>query len=920
MRILHILFALAISWSAHAQYRVDLSLVPQEIRQSLNSTLKNMSLNNMNTEEIDDLVKLIYLNSQYDPVRAVQISDHVVQIQISKRMRIQKVTFTGLKDMTVSEAHRIVTALEGDAFDPDLLVKQGENLQDAYKAMGYLNAEVDIEFPTTPDCQVNLNVVVRTGVPARIQKIDVNIDNDYLKSALLQSLKHFKNDILTQDRIKEVQADVESFLKSKKAYQASFESPTIELSTDQRFAFLNFKIKNAEPYEFKIEGSTQISSLLSLDDTLDLVNTPATGANFIPELTNRLRDYYHNRGYARVEITSSEKESLADHIRKVTFHVKEGPVVKIDKFIIQGQYSHKTEFYENLILENATGVLKRRLYVKDELDQAVDLMVKELQNEGYLLAQVISTRAIYNSNKDTVNILVNINEGLQTTVKSIEFENIKAFTPEVLDKVVNLKPGEPLQLSKIDQALRNLKKFYKDHGYLEMMILNEKQDLVHYNQDNSLATLQFKIFEGPQVRVQSIVIEGLRQTKEYVVRFELDFKEGDILTPTRIDESISQLQRSGYFSAVDIRTLEDKTEVSNRTVLIRVTEAEPGFVQAGVGITNEREFTVRGFLGGGYRNLGGTGRGFSVRADGSYNVTDIHYFENRLTAGYLEPFLFDSKYKGRVNVTRSNTITDFDNKRATLTILQTWSIEKDFTSHVTGVWDVYSRASSEDFNIHSPLDKVDLEIASTDVTLDLDYRDNLFRPRHGNLSRFNMEYGAPWLGSTRTISYVRGTASYTHYLSFGKDRFTWSNGVRYGYLENINNRLDGGVPYDKKGFYLGGPSTIRGFDPTRESFPDIELIPNDKMTKQTEMYLIKSTFSYPIYGIVDGTLFYDGGRVQVGGIDIGFGYRSSAGVGLLINTPVGPLNLEVGWKIGRLYKTAYRDESPYAFHLSFGSF
>lgn len=933
------------SFRVFARFKVDLSRVPQDVQTSIEAAVKNLSLNDMDASEIDDLVKLIYLSAQYDPVQAVLISENVVQIQVSKRARIKSVGFKGLQDMSPSEARKIVTAIEGDAFDPNLLIKQGQNLQDTYKAMGYLNAEVDIEFPTTAVGQVDLNVIVRPGQPAKIKKIDVKIDNDVFAESLRASLKGYVNDILTQDILKELQADVDEFLKSKKSFQASFQTPTISLSSDQRYAYVELKIENADQFEFRIDGSSQISSLLTLDDTLDLKNIPTGGANLLPELTNRLRHYYHQKGYARVEISLTEKSQPQEHKRLVTFNVKEANVVKIDKFLIQGRFARKPEYYEKLIQQNASDPIQQDLYIKDDLDQAVSLMAKELQNEGYLLAQVISTRVIYNSSKDKVNVLINLDEGLQTTVKAIEFTNVNAFDQTTLEKTVDLKIGEPLQLSKIEKSIKDLKTLYKENGYLEMMVLNEKQDLVRYNEDNSQATLLYQIFEGPQVFVQSIVIEGLRVTKEFVVRFELDFKDGDLLTPTKIEESISRLQRTGYFSSVDIRTLEDKTEVSKRTVLIRVTEAEPGLFQMGAGITNERDFTVRGYLGIGYRNLWGTGRGLSFRTDASYNVTDIEYLENRFTVGYLEPFLFDTRYKGRFNLTRSNTITDFENKRATITILQTWSAEKDFTSHITGVWDAYSRASSEDFNIRGAgavdrpeipgsRDREELEIASTGLTLDIDYRDNLVRPRHGNQSRLNVEYGSPWLGSTKTISYVRASASFSHYASFLKDRFTWANGLRYGFLQNTSNRSDGGVPYDKKGFYLGGPSTIRGFDPTRESFPDSDLLTttlNNKMSHQAQMYLLRSTFTYPIWDIVDGSVFYDGGQVNVDDLtrgrknnqdpeltaeyNRGYGYRHSAGVGILINTPVGPLNLEMGWKLG-----VRSGEDPAVFHLSFGSF
>ncbi len=916
LRILLILFS---SSAAFAKYKVDLSLVPQEIQASIEAAVRNLTLDNMTASEVDDLLKLIYLSAQFDPVRAVFISERVIQFKISKRVRIKQINFYGLKGMAASEARKIVTAQEGDVFDPDFLIQQGQNLQDTYKSMGYLNAEVDIEFPISSDQQINLNINVRAGQPAKIRKIALKIDNESLAVPLQHALRGFKNDILTQDTIKAMQTEVEDFLKSKKAYQASFAAPEISLSPDQKFAYLKYDIQNADLFEFKIEGSTQISSLLSLDDRLDLNNTPTGGTNLLPELTNRLRSYYFNKGYARVEITLSEKLIPQEHRREVTFLVKESEVVKLDKLILQGRFARKTEYYEKLLLKNASDPIRQKLYIKEDLDQAVIFLVQELQNEGFLLAQVISSRVIFNAKKDQVNILVNLNEGLQTAVKDIEFVNAKAFDKIVLEKTVGLKSGEPLQLAKIEKSIKDLKTLYKENGYLEMMVLNEKQDLVQYNEDNSQATLVFKLFEGPQVTAQSIVIEGLRATREFVVRYELDFKEGDLLTPTKIEESISRLQRTGYFSSVDIRTLEDKTEVSKRTVLIRVTEAEPGLFQFGGGVTNERELTVRGFMGLGYRNLWGTGRGFSFRGDASYNLTDVEYLENRFSFGYLEPFLFNSRYKGRYNLTRSNAITDFENKRASVTVKQTFSMEKDFTKHVTGVWDIYSRASSEDFNIRGPKERKELEIAATGVTLDLDYRDNLVRPRNGNQSRFNVEFGAPILGSTKTIHYVRSSASFTHFNSFYKQRLTWANGLRFGYLQNLSERSDGGVPYDKKGFYLGGPSTIRGFDPTREAFPDTDLLNErlgNKMTRQTKMALIRSTFSYPIYGIVDGTIFYDGGRVEVGGLDLGFGYRHAAGVGILINTPVGPLNLEVGWKLGKLYQ----GELPSVFHLSFGSF
>ncbi len=907
-----------------AKWKIDMSQVPVEIQEAIRVGLGNINLDNLTMTEVDDLIKLIHLNAQFDPVKAVQTDSHTLQIQLTRRSRIYNVSFEGVKEMSLSEIRRIITVQEGDVFDPQLLVNQAQSLQDSYRSLGYIYAEVDVEFPEFKPGLIDLKIKIRLGNATRIHSIDIQAANTSLKTGLKNKLSGYIGDVLKDDSIREINDEIEKVLKKNNAFEAAVQGPEILLSQDQTQAYLKYAIQNDDNFVFDIEGSTQISSL-SLEETLELESIPLANTNLVPELINRLRNFYLRKGYARVEVSADAARLTAQKKTKVTFKVKEGPVVRIEKIQFQGRISRSADYYTRLFNRNASEMLNRRLYLKDDMDEALENLKKALQNQGYLLAEISSSRAIYNSARDRVSITINLDEGQLTRIQKVIFENAKAFPIETLYDVVDLNVGEPLRLRKIEESVRKLKDLYKSSGYLEIMVLNERQDLVQYNADNTQATLVYRLFEGPQVRAISIVIEGLRKTKEFVVRNELDFKEGDLLTPYKLEESVSRLQRTGHFTSVDIRTLEDKTEVADRTVLIRVTENEPGLFQMGVGFTNERDFTVRGYLGVAYRNIYGTGRGLSFRVDGNYNVTDFEYLENRFTVGYLEPFLFDTRYKGRVNLTRSNFITDYVRRRATLTLQQTWSIEKDFTSHITGIWEVYSRASSDDFNIRGPRDLETIEIAATGLTFDLDYRDNLVRPRTGHQSRFNFEYGAPWLGSTKTIEYLRSAASFTYYRSFYRNRLTWANSVRYGYLQNISSREDGAVPFDKKGFYLGGPSTIRGFDPTTESFPTSELLQsvNDKMTRQTRMYLLRSTFSYPLVSIVDGTIFYDGGQVDVDGykkvgnpkIDRGFGYRHAAGVGILVNTPVGPLNLEMGWKLD-----AQPGEEPAVFHLSFGSF
>ncbi|MBO9667235.1 MAG: BamA/TamA family outer membrane protein, partial [Bdellovibrio sp.] len=351
----------------------------------------------------------------------------------------------------------------------------------------------------------------------------------------------------------------------------------------------------------------------------------------------------------------------------------------------------------------------------------------------------------------------------------------------------------------------------------------------------------------------------------------------------------------------------------------------------GAGATNERKFTLRGYLGVAYRNLMGTGRGVSARLEGNYNVADMKYLEHKVVLGYLEPYLFDTHIRGRVNITLSSQITDYNVKQVTDLNSYTYTIEKDFTTHVLGTWDIYSLAQVRDYGLDDtyPYQPTNQDIVTTGPNMDLDFRDNPFNPTRGTFTRVNAEYADPAFGSTETIKYWRAMASFTLYSKLGtlqKQPVVWANQLRGGYLKNLSNLPDtasrqNGVPWDKKGFTLGGISTVRGYEAGTEYFPnnnDLGIAGTNKkyyLTTDSTMGLIKSELRFPVWGSLGGAAFYDGGIVEIEGLDIHEPYRAATGFGIRYNTPVGPLAVDMAWKLNM-----QPGESPWRVHISIGTF
>ena len=77
---------------------------------------------------------------------------------------------------------------------------------------------------------------------------------------------------------------------------------------------------------------------------------------------------------------------------------------------------------------------------------------------------------------------------------------------------------------------------------------------------------------------------------------------------------------------------------------------------------------------------------------------------------------------------------------------------------------------------------------------------------------------------------------------------------------------------------------------------------------------------FPLWGPIKGEAFIDGGNVWRRYTEISPGaLRWGGGVGLRLETPVGPVRAEYGWKFDRIFITASRREAAGQFFLSFGN-
>ena len=118
-------------------------------------------------------------------------------------------------------------------------------------------------------------------------------------------------------------------------------------------------------------------------------------------------------------------------------------------------------------------------------------------------------------------------------------------------------------------------------------------------------------------------------------------------------------------------------------------------------------------------------------------------------------------------------------------------------------------------------------------------------------------------------------------------------------------------------FFAGGDTTIRGFALDRVGAPNT-ISPNGFPTGGNAVLLLNGELRFPVWRDVGAVVFVDGGNVfrRVTEFDIGE-LRGSYGFGLRYRSPIGPIRLDLGFKMDRRV-IAGELEPPTAIHFSLG--
>ncbi|MBD8064596.1 outer membrane protein assembly factor BamA [Devosia sp. PTR5] len=349
-----------------------------------------------------------------------------------------------------------------------------------------------------------------------------------------------------------------------------------------------------------------------------------------------IRQAYARDGFRSVDVTARTEAGPDGRVR-VVFQVNEGDRSGIAAINFTGNNSISAGNLKGTMLTKETGILSWLLRddTYDEQKLAVDRERIRLYyaNHGYPDAQVNSVTE-FDAARNAYFINFTVNEGQRYDFGNVGIEtSIDGLNTDVLRSSVRTGEGSTYSVSDLQRTIEDMSYEATSQGY-------SFAD-VRARLDRDVATNTFKVTylvdEGPRVYVERVNITGNTKTRDFVIRRELQFAEGDPFNRSMVVRGRKAIEDLGYFSKVEVSTAPGSS--ADKVVLnINVTETSTGEYGASAGysttdgILGEISLTERNFLGRGQYLRASIGASQSGRTF-DFSFTEPRFMGLKVSAG-----------------------------------------------------------------------------------------------------------------------------------------------------------------------------------------------------------------------------------------------------------------------------------------------
>lgn len=287
------------------------------------------------------------------------------------------------------------------------------------------------------------------------------------------------------------------------------------------------------------------------------------GNQITPNIVNRavqiVEKYFADKGFGNADVKIELREDLShENEMIVDIIVNKNDKVKVHKIYIDGNEILSDGKIKRVIKKtNENGdirnLFRQKKFVESDYQDDLNRIIQKYNELGYRDARIVAD-SVVQYNEKSVDVYITIDEGQKYYISNIDWVGNTVYPTELLNTYLGVLPGDVYNQKLIeertlldDDAVSNL---YMNRGYLFFNIVPIEKEI----NGDSIA-LEMRIMEGPQARINRVVINGNDRLYEKVIRRELRVKPGELFSKDDLMRSAREIAQTGHFNPenMDIR-------------------------------------------------------------------------------------------------------------------------------------------------------------------------------------------------------------------------------------------------------------------------------------------------------------------------------------------------------------------------------
>ena len=507
--------------------------------------------------------------------------------------------------------------------------------------------------------------------------------------------------------------------------------------------------------------------------------------------------------------------------------------------IHQFRFNGNAHFNQNRLLK-LFGWNEEKAYARAEIIDGFERILAAYREAGFVFAETSPDIQLMSENTKTnneteVTIAVTIVEGKRIRIGEVTLAGNKHFSEAEIRDQLNLRQGKLFTTVNMEQGLERVQTLYSEYGYPKIEIAPEN---FQFSAEAGTVDFHLNIREGGQIQIGEVKVTGLKKTKTGVILREIPVKPNQRFDQRDVDASYRRLRNLGYFYQINPNVLEAGTTEDKINFHAHVTEAKTGRLSGVIGYAppdSEADAApqLTGVLEARETNLLGTGRQINF------------YWKSGLLKifrlGYAEPWIFGKPVTVGIeygqfkqqnpNRTQLSGISNNDTEVISEEQSGSVSATTDFGRVFEGIMTLgYKRINvpntvlpatpTPPLNSQTPVFSNPNTITSTETIpysgtkysvafrLTRDTRDYFLNPTRGRrdsvaieVSRSDFQLRKVWLSLQQ------------YFPTWRKQTIAVElhGAAAWGFMAQLASRSDIVIPPTEL-FYLGGASTLRGYD------------------------------------------------------------------------------------------------------------